>query len=125
MEHPLGYMTASATRSAVARAALVFASLIAAMPPAHAQKDTTIAVDKTFFTRRDLAAVGLGIGASAAVSIFDERIAHWAQSPHVQGGTSRHDFVDALTTVNEVPLTLGAAATYLVGRIAHQETVAD
>ena len=125
MEHPLEYITASATRSAANRVALAFALLIAAIRPAHAQKDTTIAVDKTFFTRRDLAIVGLTVGTSAAVSIFDERIADWAQSPHVQGGTSRKDFVDALTTVNEVPLTIGAAATYLIGRIAHQETVAD
>jgi hypothetical protein len=131
MEHPLEYITASATRSAANRVALVFALLIAAMRPANAQtahaqkKDTTIVADKTFFTRRDLAVVALGIGASAGVSIFDERIAHWAQSPHIQGDSSRHDFVDVLTTVNEVPLTLGAVATYLVGRIAHQETVAD
>jgi hypothetical protein len=56
---------------------------------------------------------------------FDERIAHWAQSPTVQGGSTRRSSVDWLTHINETPLTLGAIATYGVGRLGRMHTVAD
>lgn len=85
-------------------------------------KDT---VDKTFFTKRDLVKGAAIVGVSAAVSIFDERIAHWTQTSNVQGDQSRKDLADALTVVNETPLTLAAAATYGIGRLIGNETVAD
>lgn len=81
--------------------------------------------DKTFFTRRDLAFTGIVLGASAAVSIFDERIANYSRQPNVQGGTSRSEFVEGVTKINELPLTLGAAATYGVGRLVGSPTIAD
>jgi hypothetical protein len=89
-----------------------------------AARDTTH-VQKTFFTRRDAIAAGVALAGSGVVSVFDKRIAHWAQTPSVQGSQSRHDLVDNLTIINEQPLTIGAAATYVIGRVAGWEPVAD
>jgi membrane-associated phospholipid phosphatase len=94
--------------------------LLAAPRLAHAQ-DTT----KTYFTRRDAYWAGVGLAGGAVISIYDKRIAHWWQSPSVQGSSSRHDFVKSLTIVNETPLTIGAFVTYGVGRLTKNETVAD
>jgi membrane-associated phospholipid phosphatase len=80
---------------------------------------------KTFFVKRDLVASGIAFAASVGMSAFDLRIAHWARSPGVQGDSSRHDKVSAITRVNETPLTLAALATYGIGRLAHSETTAD
>ncbi|MGH7621173.1 MAG: phosphatase PAP2 family protein, partial [Gemmatimonadaceae bacterium] len=82
-------------------------------------------VDKTFFTRHDLATAGIAFVASAAVSVFDKRIGSWTRTPRVQGDSSRHDFVKSLTVINEQPLTIGAFAIYGVGRLAGWNTVAD
>jgi membrane-associated phospholipid phosphatase len=82
-------------------------------------------VDKTFFTRRDAVLTGFAVAGTLAIAPFDERIAHWAQSPTVQGGTTRRSAVDWLTHINETPLTIGALATYGVGRIGRMKTVAD
>ncbi len=82
-------------------------------------------VDKTFFTRQDAIATGIALVASVAVSSFDVRIRDWTQSPSVQGSQSRHNLVSNLTKVNEGPLTIGAFATYGIGRLIHSETVAD
>jgi membrane-associated phospholipid phosphatase len=80
---------------------------------------------KTFFTRADLYKTAAILAASGVVSIFDERIGHWTQSENIQGPGSRHDAAENLTVVNETPLTLAAVATYGVGRLVHNETVAD
>ena len=82
-------------------------------------------VQKTFFVKRDLAATGIAIAGTAAVSAFDLRIARWVRSERVQGDTSRHDLVSELTRVNETPLMLAALATYGVGRVARSSTTAD
>jgi hypothetical protein len=82
-------------------------------------------VQKTFFTRRDAVLTGAALAGSAVVSIFDERISHWAQQPSVQGSSSRHDLVDNLTVINEQPLTIAAVATYGIGRLTGSETVSD
>jgi membrane-associated phospholipid phosphatase len=107
----------------IRKGALALLSFLAAAPAA-AQIDST-RVDKTFFTRRDLVIGAIGVGAGALTAIFDERIANWMQSPSVQGSQSRQDFVDAVTVVNEQPLTIAAAATYLIGRVTHSELIAD
>ena len=80
---------------------------------------------KTFFVRRDLVTSGVALAASAAVSAFDLRIAHWARSSGVQGDSSRRDVVEQLTRVNETPIMLAALATYGVGRVAGMHTTAD
>jgi membrane-associated phospholipid phosphatase len=43
----------------------------------------------------------------------------------VQGSSSRQDLADNLTVVNETPLTIAAFATYGIGKLTHNETVAD
>ena len=80
---------------------------------------------KTMFTARDAVTAGVITATSAVISIFDERIARWTQTPRVQGGSSRQDAADALTTINEVPLTIAAGATWAIGRLTGQRTVAD
>jgi membrane-associated phospholipid phosphatase len=96
-----------------------------AATPLSAQTDSAAHVDKTFFTRRDLVIAGIGIGAGLLTSVFDERISHWTQTTGVQGSQSRQDLADAVTVINEQPLTIGAAATYLIGRLARSELIAD
>lgn len=87
----------------------------------HPSDDTT----KTFFVRRDLVYTGIALGTTAAVSVFDKRIAHWTQQSSIQGGSSRHQFVNDLTKVNETTLTGAAIITYGVGKIVHSNTTAD
>lgn len=82
-------------------------------------------VDKTFFTRRDAVLTGIAAAGTVAISVFDERIGHWTQTPSVQGDQSRRDLFDNLTHLNETPLTLGAIATYGIGRLIRSETVGD
>jgi len=81
--------------------------------------------DKTFFTRRDAILTGVAVVGTVAVSAFDVRIGRWTQSSSVQGDSSRRNLFDNLTHLNETPLTLGAIATYGIGRLVRSETVAD
>lgn len=97
----------------------------AATAVAQTPRDTVDKPQKTFFKKSDLAVTGAIVGASAVTSIFDERIARWWRSPHVQGDSSRRDLVNALTVVNETPLTLGAVVVYGIGRLSKNETIAD
>jgi membrane-associated phospholipid phosphatase len=82
-------------------------------------------VDKTFFTRHDAVLSGWAILGTLAIAPLDEPIARWAQTPSVQGGSTRKSAIEWVTHVNETPLTIAAVATYGVGRIGHMETVAD
>jgi membrane-associated phospholipid phosphatase len=79
----------------------------------------------TFFQKNDRKLAVAAVAATALTAVFDERIARWARQPSVQGDSSRHDLVSAATVVNEVPLTLGALATYGLGRIAGWGVVTD
>lgn len=106
------------------RKTLLLWILIFGARPLAAQQPRDTA-DKTFFTRRDLVRTGAIVVGTAAVSLFDERIARWTQSARVQGGTSRADLVDNVTVVNEMPLTFGSFAAYGVGRLVGSETLAD
>jgi membrane-associated phospholipid phosphatase len=107
----------------VAVAAIATISTTAAGQQA-ARRDSA-RVDKTFFTKRDAVLSGIALVGSAAISVFDVRIANYMQSEGVQDGQSRHDLAHSLTVVNEMPLTVGAVLTYGVGRLTHQSTVAD
>jgi len=80
---------------------------------------------KTFFVRRDLAYTGVAVVTAAAVSHYDRRVARWARGPDVQGDSSRRELVSTLTRINETPLTIAAAATYGIGRLAGSATTAD
>jgi membrane-associated phospholipid phosphatase len=105
---------------------LVVASLLATPFTSGAQAaDSAARASKTFFTKRDLVYSGVTLVGSAAVSHFDRRIAHWSQTADVQGSSSREDVMDALTKINELPLTLAALGTYALGRVAHSNTITD
>ena len=64
-------------------------------------------------------------GGTAAFAVFDERIARWTRQSNVQGDSARHRVVKKVTVINEMPLTVAAVATYGIGRLTGQETVAD
>ena len=96
-------------------------ALCAAQTTRYAPPDT----QKTFFTRGDLYTSAAILGISGVVAVFDERIARWTQTSNVQGSSSRSDLADNLTVVNETPLTIAAFATYGIGKLTHNETVAD
>lgn len=87
----------------------------------RAPDDTT----KTFFVKRDLAWSAAALAGTAVVSVFDKRIAHWTQTPGIQGSSSRHRLVDDLTHVNETTLTGAAILSYGIGRLVHSSTMAD
>ena len=80
---------------------------------------------KTFFTRHDLVPVAVAAVVTGGVAVFDERIARWTQTSHVQGGSSLHNAVSNLTRINETPLTIASVVTYGIGRLAHSQTTAD
>jgi hypothetical protein len=82
-------------------------------------------VSRTFFTRHDAILTVAAVAGTVFLSQYDERIARWAGSPDVQGDQTRHDRVDALTHVNETPLTIAAILTYGVGRLGRWKTVTD
>jgi membrane-associated phospholipid phosphatase len=82
-------------------------------------------VSRTFFTRHDAILTVAAVAGTVFLSQYDERIERWARSPDVQGDQRRHDRVDALTHVNETPLTIAAILTYGVGRLGRWKTVTD
>lgn len=107
------------------QACLALTLACAAAVPARGQADSSRRADKTFFTKKDLVVLGVGIGASAVVAVFDEPIADWWQGSNVQGGDTRRSAFEFVTHVNETPLTALAAATYGVARLAGWKTLAD
>jgi membrane-associated phospholipid phosphatase len=122
----MDFLTHSRFHGFAATALLVSAIITTpALASAQAATRDSTHIDRTFVTRRDAALAGVALVGSAAVSIFDERIARYTQSAGVQGGKSRQDLADALTVVNEMPLTVAAVVTYGVGRLSHSSTVAD
>src|ERR1700682_802422 len=64
--------------------AVAIASLALLTFPAGAQARDTTVHDKTFLTRRDLLVSGLGLGATALVTVFDHDIARASQEPRWQ-----------------------------------------
>lgn len=80
---------------------------------------------KTFFVPRDAAIAGAFFAASAGLSIFDARIAHFFQDTsltHVRAGR----VVDGVfTKLNETTLTVGGLAVYAIARVTKQESLAD
>ena len=83
------------------------------------------APQKTFFTRRDLVSTGVVAAVTVGIMQFDKKIAHWTQTPSVQGSDTRHNAVKSLTKINEVPLAIASIATYGAGRLTHSRTTAD
>lgn len=93
----------------------------------HAQRADSIQADgdRRFLRPRELAVLGVGLAASAAVSLADLRIAHWDQSSSVQGGSSRKRFFNDVTKVNETTITLAGLAAYGIGRVTHANALTD
>jgi len=98
------------------------ALLILLTPAVIGAQDTT---HSGFFRKGDLLLTAAAVGATAALSAYDVRIAQWARQPSIQGDSSRHDLVKSVTIVNEMPLTVAAIATYGVGKLTGSRTVAD
>jgi hypothetical protein len=112
-------------RQVVARvSALTMLVAVVGAHPMQAQRppDDTA---KTFFVKSDLVWSAIALAGTAGLSVFDERIADWTQSPSVQGSSSRHNTVNDLTKINETTLTAAAILTYGVGRLTHSSTTAD
>lgn len=81
--------------------------------------------DSSLLRRRE-AVIGLAaVATTAALSVYDERIARWMRQPSVQGDSARHRLVSKVTWVNEMPLTAAAIATWGLGRLTRSRTVAD
>ncbi len=80
---------------------------------------------KTFFIPRDGAIAAGFLVASAGLSVFDTRIAHWfldTSMAHVREG---RDLANKFTHVNETTLTVGGLVVYGVAKIAKANAVAD
>jgi membrane-associated phospholipid phosphatase len=92
---------------------------------AFGQSDDSTASHKTFFTGRD-GLIGAGfLVASAGLSVFDPRIAHWftdTTQAHVRHGI---DAANNFTHINETTLTVGALIIYGVAKVSKANTVAD
>lgn len=88
-----------------------------------AQSDSTH--NKTFYTQHDAAVAAVFLAASAGLSVFDARIAHFFQDTsllHVRVGRKADDI---FTHINETTLTVGSLAVYTLARLTHARTIAD
>ena len=104
----------------------IAAVFLLAFGTGHADAQTAnTATQKTFFTPRDgVAAVGV-LAASAGLSVFDVRIAHWFRDTsltHVRVGGALDGY---FTHVNESTLTVGGLGVWAIARALKQRTVAD
>lgn len=80
---------------------------------------------KTFYASRDAGVAAIFLGASAGLSIFDTRIAHYFRDTshyHVRVG-QRLD--NAISHVNETTLTVGGLAVYAIAKVARAPTISD
>lgn len=98
---------------------------VALLIAGRATAQTNEGSSKTFFTGRDAALAAGFLAASAGLSIFDVRIAHYFQDTslaHVQLGEKLDDI---FTHVNETTLTVGGLLVYGIAKLAKSELVAD
>jgi hypothetical protein len=102
--------------------AIIAAALFSSAASAQRAPDDTA---KTFFVKSDLVWSGIALAGTGVLSVFDKRIERWTQQSSVQGSSSRHDFVNGLTKVNETTLTGAALISYGIGRLSHSSTLAD
>ncbi|MDB4873841.1 MAG: phosphoesterase PA-phosphatase related protein [Gemmatimonadetes bacterium] len=111
------------TWNVLAAACVSAASLAAARPLAAQSAEPP--EHKTFYSGKD-AAIGAGfLAASAGLSIFDARLAHFFQDSmhlHVRVGRRVDNF---FTHINETTLTAGGLAVYAVARLTGQHHVAN
>lgn len=89
--------------------------------PAGAQSDTS----KTLFTARD-GKIALGVlGASAAISWFDPKIASFFRDSSLGHVPTGHSLAKRFTRINETTLTVAGIAAYGFGRITKNHAVTD
>ncbi|HTE47611.1 MAG TPA: phosphatase PAP2 family protein, partial [Gemmatimonadaceae bacterium] len=80
---------------------------------------------KTFYAPHDGTVAGVFLLASAGLSIYDAKIAHFFQDTsfrHVRIGQKADDI---FTHINETTLTVGSLAVYAIARVAKARTIAD
>lgn len=110
-------------KRAFAGAALAASLLGSVNSTLAAQTDS--ASSKTFFKPHDGRVGAEFLAASAALSVFDARIAHYfldTSRVHVRVGEKLDNF---FTHINETTLTVGGLGVYAIARILHQQTVAQ
>ncbi|CAN5916014.1 hypothetical protein BH11GEM2_BH11GEM2_15450 [soil metagenome] len=81
--------------------------------------------NQQLFRGRDITLLVGAFAISSEIAHFDTKIAHYTQSPSVQGDSGRLRLVKRLTKANETTLTAGALVGYGIGRIAHMPVVTD
>lgn len=101
------------------------AALCLAARFAVGQSTDSSSTAKTFFTPRDGAIAAGFLAASAGLSIFDVRIAHWFQDTTLSHVRAGQNLDDIFTHVNETTLTVGGLIVYGVARVAKAKNVAD
>jgi membrane-associated phospholipid phosphatase len=80
---------------------------------------------QTFFTSRDARVGGVFFAASAGISLFDVRIAHFFRDTTLSHVRLGQKLDDVFTRINESTLTVGSLAIYVLARVAKQPAVAD
>ena len=92
---------------------------------AIAQSTDSSSTAKTFFTGRDAAIAAGFLVASAGLSVFDARIAHWFQDTSLAHVREGKKLANDFTHVNETTLTVGGLIVYGVAKLTKANTVAD
>ena len=80
---------------------------------------------KTFFQPRDGAIAAGFLVASAGLSVFDVRIAHWFSDTSLTHVKEGQKLDNVFTHVNETTLTVGGLIVYGIAKVAKANTVAD
>jgi membrane-associated phospholipid phosphatase len=81
--------------------------------------------NQQLFRGRDITLLAGAFLISSEIAHYDTKIAHYAQSPSVQGDSGRLRLVKRLTKANETTLTAGALVAYGIGRLARSPVVTD
>ena len=92
---------------------------------AAAQSPDSSTAQKTFFVPRDGVIAAGFLAASAGLSIFDVRIAHWFQDTSLSHVKKGQQLDDIFTHVNETTLTVGGLIVYGVAKVTKANNVAD
>ncbi|MEP6992661.1 MAG: phosphatase PAP2 family protein [bacterium] len=81
--------------------------------------------DQQLFRGRDITLLAGAFVISGEIAHYDTKIAHYTQSPSVQGDSGRLHLMKRLTKANETTLTAGALVGYGIGRLGHLPVVTD
>ena len=106
------------------RSLVVASLLLVTSQVASGQGPDTLAHDKTFLTRRDLAVSAIALGATGLLSHWDTDIARASQGSRFQD-SSLHSLALKISKVNETSLTVAGIVTYGIFRATGQRTLTD